>query len=80
MHESEDKALSLCCVAKEEKKILLIVEKIIVCKSCVLEALAIEARKDLNIEGKNKGIFVAFCVGIGIGNLPGEQYCMEYYH
>ena len=39
MHESEEKVLSLCCVAKEEKKILLIVEKIIVCKSCVFERL-----------------------------------------
>ena len=79
MHESEETVLSLCCVAKEEKKILLVVEKIIVCKSYVFEAPVVETRKDPNIERRNKEIFVVVCVGIGIGNLPGEQCCMEYY-
>ena len=79
MHEIEEKVLSLCCVAKEEQKILLRIEKIIVCKSDVFEAPVVETRKDPNVEGRNKEIFVVICVGVGTGNLPGEQCCMEYY-
>ena len=44
-----------------------------------LKHLSLKQKKDPNIEGRNKEIFVVVCVGIGIGNLPGEQCCMEYY-
>ena len=55
------------------------VEKVKVRKSYVFEASVIETRKDPNIEKRNKEIFVVVCVGLGIGNLPGEQCCMEHY-
>ena len=43
--------LSRVLCGKEEEKILLIVENIIVCKSCVIKAVVIETRRDSNVEG-----------------------------
>lgn len=66
--KSEEKVLSICCVVKEEKKILLIGEKITTFKSCVFEALVVETIEDSNVKGSNAEIFVVVCVGMSIAN------------
>ena len=78
MPGSERKFFSMCCVAKEEKKILSVVEKIIVCKSCAFEAMCVETRKDSNVEGRDGETYAVVCAGMGIASLLGERCCVKY--
>ena len=57
---------------------LAIVEKILACKSFVFEAIAVETRRDANVEERDEEIYVVVCDGIGIANLLGERCYMKY--
>ena len=58
--------LFVCCIVKEEKKILLMVEKIIVCASCAFKRIVVETRSDLNVERRDDEIYPVVYVGMGV--------------
>ena len=66
------------CMAKEDRKMLLLVEKIMVSTSCVLEAIVVETREDSNVEAMGEEIYATVCVGMDIANLLGERRCAKY--
>ena len=63
---------------KKRRRILWIVEKIIVCESCLFEATVVETRRDSNVEGRDGHIYAVVCVGMGTANLLGERCCVKY--
>ena len=66
-------------MAKEDKKVLLLVEKIMVSISCMFGMIAVQTRKDSSIIKRwNKEIYSNVCVEMGVANLLGERCCMKY--
>ena len=62
----------MCCMAKENKKVLLPVEKIMVSISCVFGMIVVETRSSSNRKKGDKEIFSDVCVEMGVANLLGE--------
>ena len=64
---------SICCMAKEEKKILLLIEKIMVSTSCMFGMIIVETRSDSSdIKRRDKKRYSIVCVEMGVANLLGE--------
>ena len=65
-------------IAKEEKKILLPVEKIMVSIKCTFGMIVVETRRDSsNTKRWNKEIYSNVCAEMGMANLPGERCRMK---
>ena len=70
----------MCCMAKEDKKVLFLVEKIMVSISCMFGMIVVVTRRDSwNIKRWDKEIYSNVCVEMGVANLLGEQCCVKYY-